>query len=180
MSIFLFAIFVVFSCASKHEQTRTSKDDIVAAAKAYLADKTFPAKSTASVTSATQTVINGFAAQVNAMSAGPQKTKALNALNNLQQHAQRNVESFEKKAKSVLERRSTAFEESETESRRAPFKGDRPTPIADLDIKIAGLQNSTVMDEYKAAMHVASMEQIGDASKKKRLPQKKFVKTIKK
>jgi hypothetical protein len=172
----LLTLFIVFSSANKH---RSSKEDMIAAAKEYLEGKTFPSQSSSSNVNATQTVINGFEAQVNAMPAGPQKTAALNALNHLKDHAKRNVESFEKKARGVVGKRDSILKEESENDRigRQTFKGDKPAPIADLDIKIAAMYNNTVMEEYKAEKHAAVMEQMGGAKKRHFLPTKKrFIK----
>jgi hypothetical protein len=56
-----------------------------------------------------------------------------------------------------------------------PSENKNVAEIADFDIKLVALQNSTVMEEYKASMHAAAMEKIEGARKRKR-----FVKTIKK
>ena len=170
--MYLILLFVAFSCANIRHSTRTSKEDAIAAAKEYLAEQNALSPSSSATVNATQIMLDKFEAQVNAMPAGPQKTAAQTALNNLRQHASRNPEKIEKKARKIFGKRTQGEGGLNVKGQmlNPSFGKDKTTEITDQNIKLTALQNSTVMTEYKATMHAAAMEKIEGAKKRHQVP----------
>jgi len=157
MLLVLFCLVAVSVFGNRHiARTGLSDEEILSAAKELVMSINPHAATPPQEVDHGQVVLDRMAAQIAAMSSGPQKTAALAALANMRQHAQQNKKKFTDKAKRVLG--GGGLTTTKDKYLNVPESSEQ---IADMETKMATLQNSTLMASYKATAHAAAMEKIG-------------------
>lgn len=161
MLLLLLCCLTVFG--NRHiPRTGLSDTEVITSAKETVLSINPHAGTVPTTPDAGQALLDRMTAQINAMSAGPQKTAALAALANMRQHAQQNKKKFAEKAKRVFGAGGLVT----TKDKYLNVPETTKETIPDMEAKFALLQNSTNMAAYKAEMHAAAMDKIQGVSKR--------------